>query len=265
MTTNLSLSLVNILYNFQLMHCVGENGVAAYGVIMYLNFVFISVFLGYCMGCAPVISFHYGAGNRTELKNLVKKSLLILTVCGILMTVLGITLSRPLSGIFVGYDAELLTLTQRGVMIYSLSFVLAGYNIFASAFFTALNNGVVSAAVSFLRTLVFQVAAVLTLLYLLAWLCSKKQWVGWLIFALVFFVLDTVGMLLSIVIATDMIIDILFHAWVIYYLILGIHAHFKLKKLPPDEEPAFFNGTVSQQMEGSTQTVAPVISEESNS
>lgn len=163
MMSNLSMSLVNVLYNVQLMRFAGENGVAAYGVIMYLNFVFISIFIGYCVGCAPIISYHFGAGNRQELKSLLKKSLVMLSVCAVSMTALGILLSRPLSGIFVGYDQELLTLTQRGVMIYSISFLLTGYNIFASSFFTALNNGVVSAAISFLRTLLFQVMAVLAL------------------------------------------------------------------------------------------------------
>ena len=163
MMSNLSMSVVNILYNVQLMHFAGENGVAAYGVIMYLNFVFISIFIGYCVGCAPVISYHFGAGDQQELKSLLKKSLVILSVCAVSMTALGILLSRPLSGIFVGYDPELLTLTQRGVMIYSISFLLTGYNLFASSFFTALNNGVVSAVISFLRTLLFQIAAVLLL------------------------------------------------------------------------------------------------------
>ena len=163
MMSNLSMSLVNVLYNVQLMRFAGENGVAAYGVIMYLNFVFISIFIGYCVGSAPIISYHFGAGNGQELKSLLRKSLLLLSVCAVSMTALGILLSRPLSGIFVGYDEELLTLTQRGVMIYSISFLLTGYNIFASSFFTALNNGVVSAAISFLRTLLFQVVAVLVL------------------------------------------------------------------------------------------------------
>ena len=163
MMSNLSMCLVNILYNVQLMRFAGENGVAAYGVIMYLNFVFISIFIGYCVGCAPVISYHFGAGDQQELKSLLKKSLVILSVCAVSMTALGILLSRPLSGIFVGYDPELLTLTQRGVMIYSISFLLTGYNLFASSFFTALNNGVVSAVISFLRTLLFQIAAVLLL------------------------------------------------------------------------------------------------------
>ena len=163
MMTNLSLSLVNILYNFQLMTFAGENGVAAYGVIMYVNFVFISAFLGYSIGSAPIISFHFGAQNRAELKNLLRKSIVLVGIGAVIMTTAGIVLARPLSAIFVSYDAQLYELTCRGLSIYSISFMLTGCNIFASSFFTALNNGLVSAAISFLRTLVFQVAAVLLL------------------------------------------------------------------------------------------------------
>lgn len=163
MMTNLSMSLVNILYNFQLMRFAGENGVAAYGVIMYLNFIFISIFIGYSVGTAPIISFHYGARNHPELKNLLRKSLVLLSICAVGMVTSGVVLAKPLSGIFVGYDGELLTMTQRGMTIYAISFLFAGFNIFGSSFFTALNNGVVSAAISFLRTLLFQVVAVLIL------------------------------------------------------------------------------------------------------
>lgn len=161
--TNISMSLVNILYNFQLMRFAGEDGVAAYGVIMYVNFIFVSIFIGYSIGSAPIISYHYGAGNKTELKNLFGKSLLIVGVSGVALTALSELLAYPLSKIFVGYDAGLCEMTQRGFMLYSLSFLLAGFNIFGSSFFTALNNGIVSALISFLRTLLFQVAFVLIL------------------------------------------------------------------------------------------------------
>ena len=163
MMTNLSMSVVNILYNFQLMRFAGENGVAAYGVIMYVNFIFISAFLGYSIGVGPIISFHFGAQHRDELKNLLHKSLRLLSVGAVAMVVLGITLARPLSAVFVSYDADLFELTCRGLSLYSISFLLTGFNIFASAFFTALNDGLTSAAISFLRTLLFQVAAVLLL------------------------------------------------------------------------------------------------------
>lgn len=163
MMTNLSLSLVNMLYNFQLIRLAGENGVAAYGVIMYVNFIFIGVFVGYSVGSAPIISYHYGAQNHAELRNLRKKSLRLLGAASIVMTALAIPMARPLAAIFVSYDAQLLDMTQRGFILYSLSFLVMGINIFASSFFTALNNGLVSAVISFLRTLLFQVIALLLL------------------------------------------------------------------------------------------------------
>ncbi len=161
--TNLSMSLVNVLYNFQLIRLAGEDGVAAYGVIMYVNFIFISLFIGYAVGTAPIISFHYGAGNEDELKNLRKKSLILVTVLGIAMLILSEVLAYPLTKLFVGYDQDLFTLTLRGFMLYSLSFAVCGLNIFGSSFFTALGDGVTSAAISFLRTLVFQLIVLLTL------------------------------------------------------------------------------------------------------
>lgn len=161
--TNLSLSLVNMLYNIQLMRFAGENGVAAYGVIMYVNFIFISMFIGYSIGSAPVIGFHYGAGGTDELKNLYRKSLWVLGVMSVLLTVLAQLLVEPLSRLFVGYDPVLLDMTRRGFAIYAMSFLMIGINIFGSAFFTALNDGLVSACLSFLRTLLFQVVALLLL------------------------------------------------------------------------------------------------------
>ena len=163
MMTNLSMSLVNILYNFQLMRFAGENGVAAYGVIMYVNFAFVAAFLGYSVGSAPIISFHFGAQNHGELRNLFRKSLHVICVCAVMMTGAAVLLAGPLSALFVGYDAELFEMTRRGLSLYSMSFLVMGMNIFGSSFFTALNDGVVSAFISFLRTLLFQVAAVLML------------------------------------------------------------------------------------------------------
>ena len=167
MLTNLSLSLVNILYNYQLMQLVGEQGVAAYGVIMYIGFIFISVFLGYSVGAAPVVGYNYGAGNREELKSVFKKSLIIISVTAISMYVLAMALNYPLCMVFVGYNEELFKLTTRGFMLYAFSYLLAGFNIYASSFFTALNNGLISAAISFLRTLLFQVVSVMTMPLLL--------------------------------------------------------------------------------------------------
>ena len=161
--TNLSSSIVNSLYNIQLMRFAGENGVAAYGAIMYVNFIFVAIFLGYSIGSAPVISFHYGAGHHDELKNLFQKSLRLIGCWGLMLAVISQFLAIPLSTLFVGYDAELLTMTRQGFRIYCLVYLFNGFNIFGSSFFTALSNGGVSAAISFLRTLVFQIAAVLIL------------------------------------------------------------------------------------------------------
>lgn len=161
--TNLSSSIVNSLYNIQLMKFAGENGVAAYAAIMYVNFIFIAIFLGYSIGSAPIISYHYGAGNHEELKNLYKKSLQLVGSWGILLFILAQLLATPLAKLFVGYDSTLLAMTQTGFRIYSLVYLINGFNIFGSSFFTALSNGVVSAVISFLRTLVFQIGAVLIL------------------------------------------------------------------------------------------------------
>ena len=165
--TNISMSLVNILYNFQLMRYIGEDGVAAYGIIMYVSFIFAAIFIGYSIGSAPVIGYHYGAGNYTELKGLFRKSIFLITLWNIVLTILAVLTAQPLAQIFVGYDASLTALTRRALCLYSLSFLVMGFNIFGSAFFTALGNGVVSAAISFLRTLLFQVVAVLMLPILL--------------------------------------------------------------------------------------------------
>ncbi len=158
--SNISMSVVTILYNFQLMKLAGENGIAAYGTIMYVGFIFAAIYIGYAIGCAPLIGFNYGAGNKSELKNLLRMSIFALSVTGVAMTIASFALARPLSSIFVGYDAELCDMTVVGMRFYSFSFLLCGFNIFGSAFFTALGNGLVSALISFLRTLVFQCLAV---------------------------------------------------------------------------------------------------------
>ncbi len=161
--TNLSLSLVNILYNYQLMRLIGESGVSAYGVLMYVNFIFCSAFIGYSVGVSPIISFNLGAGNSGELKSVFKKSLIIIAVASVAMFALAMALSYPLPYIFVGYNAELFALTRRGFIICAFIFLIMGFNIFGSAFFTALNNGLVSAVISFLRTLLFQILCVIVL------------------------------------------------------------------------------------------------------
>lgn len=159
--SNISMSIVGMLYNMQLIKYAGENGVAAYGVLMYVNFIFLAAFIGYSVGTAPIIGYNYGSGNHSELKNLLKKSLCLIGIFSVAMVVAAEGLAHPLASMFVGYDLELFKMTLRGFMIYSFSFLFSGMAIFGSSFFTALNDGLISALISFLRTLVFQVAAVL--------------------------------------------------------------------------------------------------------
>ena len=161
--SNISGSVVSMLYNFQLLRLAGEDGVAAYGAIMYVNFIFLAIFIGYAIGSAPVISYHYGAGHSDELHSLLVKSALLTEAVGAAMAGLALAASGPLARIFVGYDQDLYELTVQGFHLYAVSYLLCGLNIFGSSFFTALNNGIASAAISFLRTLVFQCAAVLIL------------------------------------------------------------------------------------------------------
>ena len=163
MMSNISGSLVSMLFNFQLMRLAGEDGVAAYGVLMYVNFIFLAIFIGYTIGTAPIISYHYGAENRDEVKNVLGKSLKLMALAGVAMLALAWLLATPLAAIFVGYDEGLMDMTRRAFHICSFMFLVAGVNIFGSSFFTALNNGVVSALISFLRGLVFQVLAVIFL------------------------------------------------------------------------------------------------------
>ncbi len=163
MVTNLSMSLVNMLYNMQLMKYAGSNGVVAYGIIMYVNFIFVGVYLGYSIGTAPIVGYHYGAENSDELKNLLKRSFKLIGITAAVMTILAEVLSKLLASIFVSYDAELLDMTTRAIRIFCLSNIISGFNIFSSSFFTALNNGPVSAAISFLRTILFQISMIFIL------------------------------------------------------------------------------------------------------
>ena len=161
--SNLSMSLVSMLYNLQLIKYAGENGIAAYGVIMYVNFIFVAVFIGFTIGSAPIIGYNHGAENHGELKSMFRKCMVIVGFFAGIMAAAALLLARPLSQIFVGYDPELMEMTVRGFAIYSLSFLLCGFNIFGSSLFTALNNGLISAVISFVRTLICQIAAVLLL------------------------------------------------------------------------------------------------------
>ena len=163
MLTNVSMSLVNMLYNMQLMKFAGSNGVVAYGIIMYVGFIFSGTYLGYSLGSAPIIGYHYGAKNNEELKGLLIKSLKLIGITSIVMTLIAEILSKTLAGIFVSYDTELLDMTANAIRLFSLSYIISGFNIFASSFFTALNDGLVSAIISCLRTILFQVAMIFIL------------------------------------------------------------------------------------------------------
>ena len=160
---NIASSVVGIVFNLQLLKYAGESGVIAYGVLMYLGFIFNAIFIGYSIGTAPIIGYHYGAENHSEVKNVLKKSMIINIITGVVMTLIGLLLARPLSSIFVGKNEELLNFTTNAMRIYSISFIFSGINVFTSSFFTALNNGLISAIVSMARTLVFQIACVFIL------------------------------------------------------------------------------------------------------
>lgn len=165
--SNISASFVGMLYNFQLMRYAGENGIAAYGVVMYTQMIFFAIYIGYAVGTSPIMSYHYGAGNHGEMRSLLRKSLSLMAGTGVVMMLSAQASASMLSGIFVGYDAELLEITAHAFVIFACSYLLSGVNIYASSFFTALNNGGVSAAISFMRTLIFQTGAVLLLPLLL--------------------------------------------------------------------------------------------------
>jgi len=161
MLSSVSASITGILYNWQLMHYAGEDGVAAYGVVMYAGLVFFGVFVGYSQGCSPIMGYHYGAGNHREMKSVLKRSMVILAVSGVVLTAISMVLARPISAIFVGYDENLLDMTTRGFVICNIPFLFMWFNIYVSSFFTALNDGPVSAAISFMRSLVLPVICII--------------------------------------------------------------------------------------------------------
>ena len=163
LVSNIAMSFIAVVFNWQLLKYAGENGVAAYGVLMYVSFLFYAVFMGYCSGSAPVISYNYGSGNSDELKNLFQKSIKLMSVGGVIMTVLGIVTAVPVCSFFVGYDQELLDMSVNGYRIYSFTYLLMGVGAFGSSMFTALNNGIISAVISGVRTFVFRLSAVLLL------------------------------------------------------------------------------------------------------
>lgn len=160
---NISGSIVGMVFNAQLMRLAGEDGVSAYGVMMYVGFIYVAIFIGYAIGTAPIIGYNHGAKNHSELKSIFKKSLILMGIFGVLMTVLAVVLAPAISKLFVGYDAELCEMTTKAFYLFSLSFLFSGFGIFGSSLFTALGSGSISAAISFLRTLVFQIGSVLIL------------------------------------------------------------------------------------------------------
>ena len=176
LVSNVTASVVGMLYNFQLLRLAGQNGVAAYGVLMYVEFIFAAVFIGYAIGCAPIVSYHFGAGNHSELKNLLKKSVLLMGVGGLAMVGIAQALAIPMARLFVGYDDVLCQMTVHAFRISTVAFALVGFNIFNSSFFTALNDGAVSAIISFLRTFVFKLSAVLLLPVI--WKLDGIWWAG---------------------------------------------------------------------------------------
>ena len=176
LVSNVTASVVGMLYNFQLLRLAGQNGVAAYGVLMYVEFIFAAVFIGYAIGCAPIISYHFGAGNHSELKNLLKKSVLLMGAGGLAMVGIAQALAIPMARLFVGYDDVLCQMTVHAFRISTVAFALVGFNIFNSSFFTALNDGAVSAIISFLRTFVFKLSAVLLLPVI--WKLDGIWWAG---------------------------------------------------------------------------------------
>ena len=161
--SNISMSVVTMLYNYQLLALAGERGVSAYGAIMYIGFIFFAVYIGYATGSSPIVGFKYGAQDRDGLRNVFKKSVVIMSVTGVTMTATAIALAYPLSYAFTGYDQLLLEMTVRGMIIHSFHFIICGLNVFGSAMFTALNNGLISAVISFSRTMIFQCASIIVL------------------------------------------------------------------------------------------------------
>ena len=188
--SNISSSLVSMVYNWQLLRLIGQDGVSAYGVLMYVQFIFAAISIGYSIGSAPIVSYHYGAGHTDELKNLLHKSKVIMLSTGAVLTLLATGLAGPLARLFVGYDAGLHDLTTHAFRVFAFSFLLGGFNIFASGFFTALNDGGVSAAISFLRTLVFQLLSVVALPALVwvdgIWLAITVAETGTFIISMIF-------------------------------------------------------------------------------
>lgn len=161
--SNVSASIVGMIFNYQLMQYAGEDGIAAYGVVMYISMIFQAVFIGYSVGSSPIVSYNYGSNNNEELKSVLKKSLVIISIFSLIMFIAGETLSKPFTLVFASYDENLLNMTNKAFKIYSISFLVSGFSIYGSSFFTALNDGFISALISFLRTFLFQIVALIIL------------------------------------------------------------------------------------------------------
>lgn len=192
--TNVSSSVVSMLYNKQLMKFYGENGVSAYGIIMYVQFIFLAIIIGYSVGSAPIVGYNFGAENTTELKNVFKKSMIVLSVAGVVIAGLAELLAVPLAKLFVGYDSDLSSLTVHAFRITSIAFIFSGITVYSSGFFTALNNGLISAVLSMLRSLVLQITFVFLLPYLFGvegiWWAMFATEAGAFLVAIIFFALE---------------------------------------------------------------------------
>ena len=192
--TNVSSSVVSMLYNKQLMKFYGENGVSAYGMIMYVQFIFLAIIIGYSVGSAPIVGYNFGAENTTELKNVFKKSMIVLSVAGVVLAGLAELLAVPLAKLFVGYDSDLSSLTVHAFRITSIAFIFSGITVYSSGFFTALNNGLISAVLSMLRSLVLQITFVFLLPYLFGvegiWWAIFATEAGAFLVAIIFFALE---------------------------------------------------------------------------
>ena len=154
------MSIVSICYNLQLMRLYGEDGVAAYGILMYITFAYAAIYIGYNLALTPIVGYHYGAENIREQRSILRKSLVIIGITGLMMTLSAELMSRPLAQLFVGYDEGLTILTTKAIRIYMLCFLICGWSMFASALFTGLQNGLVSAVAAFARSIIFELGCV---------------------------------------------------------------------------------------------------------
>ena len=156
MVTNLATAVTTMLFNLQMMHLAGEKGVAAISAVLYVESLFIAVFMGFSAGSAPLFSYHFGSGNRKKLARLMQISVTVIGVSALVMFGSAQLLARPIIAAFAGGDSGLLSMALHGLRIFSFSYLLGGVSIFASALFTALNNGGISALISLVRTLVMR-------------------------------------------------------------------------------------------------------------